>query len=93
VTYYDLRSNTSAPGLSTDYWLVRCSANCASSGSWTNESHVGGPFDLEQAAFARGYFVGDYEGMTTSGNVFQPFFGMAVNRATNPSDAFFATVP
>jgi hypothetical protein len=93
VTYYDLRSNTSTPGLPTDYWLVRCSANCASSGSWTNETHVGGPFDLEQAAFARGYFVGDYEGMTTNGNVFQPFFGMAVNRATNPSDAFFATVP
>jgi hypothetical protein len=93
VTYYDLRSNTSAPGLSTNYWLVRCSANCGSSSSWTNETHVGGPFDLEQAAFARGYFVGDYEGMTTNGNVFQPFFGMAIDRATNPSDAFFATVP
>ena len=83
--------NTSAPGLPTDYWLVRCSANCASAASWGNEAHVGGPFDLEQAAYARGYFVGDYEGMTTSGNVFQPFFGMAVDRATNPSDAFFAT--
>lgn len=93
VTYYDLRDNTSAPGLPTNYWLVRCSANCASPGSWANETHVGGPFDLEQASDARGYFVGDYEGLTTNGNVFQPFFGMAVDRATNPSDAFFATVP
>jgi hypothetical protein len=93
VSYYDLRDDTSAPGLPTNYWLVRCSANCASSGSWANETHVGGPFDLEQAADARGYFVGDYEGLTTNGNVFQPFFGMAVDRATNPSDAFFATVP
>jgi hypothetical protein len=93
VTYYDLRDNTGAAGLPTNAWLVRCSANCASPASWGNEAHVGGPFDLEQAADARGYFVGDYEGMTTSGNVFQPFFGMAVDRATNPSDAFFATVP
>jgi hypothetical protein len=93
VTYYDLRSNTSAPGLSTDYWLVRCTSNCASTSGWANETHVAGPFDLEQAADAGGYFVGDYEGMTTSGHVFQPFFGMAVDRATNPSDAFFSTVP
>ena len=77
----------------TNAWLVRCSANCSSSAGWGSEAHVGGPFDLEQAADARGYFVGDYEGMTTSGNVFQPFFGMAVDRTTNPSDAFFATVP
>jgi hypothetical protein len=93
VTYYDLRGNTAAPGLTTNYWLVRCSASCANAASWGNEAHVGGPFDLEQAADAGGYFVGDYEGMTTSGNVFQPFFGMAVNRATNPSDAFFTTIP
>jgi hypothetical protein len=93
VTYYDLRANTPAPGLPTNAWLVRCSASCGNPASWGNEAHVGGPFDLEQAADAGGYFVGDYEGMTTSGNVFQPFFGMAVDRATDPSDAFFATVP
>jgi len=93
VTYYDLRDNTAAPGLPTNAWLVRCSTSCSNASSWGNEAHVGGPFDLEQAANARGYFVGDYEGMTTSGNVFQPFFGMAVDRATDPSDAFFTTVP
>jgi hypothetical protein len=93
VTYYDLRDNTPAPGLPTNAWLVRCSGNCSNAASWGNEAHVGGPFDLEQAADARGYFVGDYEGMTTSGNVFQPFFGMAVDRATDPSDAFFTTIP
>jgi hypothetical protein len=93
VTYYDLRSNTPDPGLPTDYWLVRCSAACASSASWS-ETHVAGPFDEEQAAFARGYFVGDYEGLTTSGNVFQPFFVQAVSRAANnPSDVYFTTVP
>ena len=93
VTYYDLRDNTPAPGLPTNYWLVRCSAACTSSAGWS-ETHVAGPFDEEQAAFARGYFVGDYEGLTTNGNVFQPFFGQAVSRAANdPSDVYFASVP
>ena len=93
VTYYDLRDNTPAPGLPTNYWLVRCSLACTSSGNWA-ETHVAGPFDEEQAAFAGGYFVGDYEGMTTSGNVFQPFFGQAVSRAANnPSDVYFSSVP
>ena len=46
-----------------------------------------GPFDEEQASFAGGYFLGDYEGLTTSGNIFQPFFVQAVSRAAgNPSD-------
>ena len=31
VTDYDLRSNTPAPGLPTDYWIGRCAATCASS--------------------------------------------------------------
>ena len=84
VTYYDLRDNTPRPGCrqllarSLQRELRELAA------SWANETHVGGPFDLEQAADARGYFVGDYEGMTTNGNVFQPFFGMAVDRATEP---------
>jgi len=93
VTYYDLRWNTAAPGLPTDYWLVRCAAGCTNSTSWA-ETHVAGPFDTEQAAFAGGYFLGDYEGMTTSGNVFQPLFVQGVSRADgNPSDVYFANVP
>jgi len=32
--------------------------------------------------------------LTTSGNVFQPFFGQAVSRAAkDPSDVYFANVP
>jgi len=85
--------NTPDPGLRTDYWLVRCSSTCTSSASWS-ETRVAGPFDEEQAAFARGYFVGDYEGLTTSGNVFQPLFGQAVSRAANNlSDVYFSTIP
>lgn len=92
VTYYDLRNNTAAAGLPTDYWLVRCSASCTDASSWA-ETHVAGPFDEEQAPFALGYFVGDYEGLVTLGNTFGAFFVQAVTRAGNPSDAYFATQP
>jgi hypothetical protein len=92
VTYYDIRSNTPAPGLPTDYWAVRCSAGCTSGASWS-ESHVAGPFDEEQAPFAGGYFLGDYEGMVALGNTFGAFFVQAVTAPANPTDAFFATIP
>jgi hypothetical protein len=103
VTYYDFRNNTSAPGLTTDYWFVHCHGSCTDPANWA-ETHVAGPFDEEQAPYARGYFVGDYEGMVTIGNVFGPFYGQAVTRdgetappfdynpAFNPSDAFYSTL-
>ena len=92
VTYYDLRENTPAPGLPTDYWLVHCHSACTNAVSWA-ESKVAGPFDEEQAAFARGYFVGDYQGLVTIGNTFGAFFGQAVSRAAdNPSDVYYTTL-
>jgi hypothetical protein len=93
VTYYDFRNNTSAPGATTDYWLSNCSSACSNPSSWAgNETHVGGPFDEEQAAQARGFFLGDYEGLASSGNSFGAFFDMAVNQSTNPSDVFYSLV-
>jgi hypothetical protein len=93
VTYYDFRNNTSAPGLTTDYWMVTCQSACSDPSSWAgNETHVGGPFDLEQAANAGGYFLGDYEGLATTGNSFGAFFDEAINQSTNPSDVFYSLV-
>jgi hypothetical protein len=93
VSYYDLRNNTPAPGLSTDHWFVHCHGSCTDPANWA-ETHVAGPFDLEQAAYARGFFLGDYMGMVTlPGNVFGSFYGQAVSRAAdNPSDNFFSTL-
>ena len=92
VTYYDLRSNTSAPGLPTDYWFVHCHGACTNTASWS-ETHVAGPFDEEQAADAGGYSLGDYEGLVTTGTTFGAFFDQAVSRgAANPSDVFYATL-
>jgi hypothetical protein len=92
VSYYDFRNNTSAPGLTSDYWFIHCHGACTNPANWA-ETHVAGPFDEEQAAYARGFFVGDYEGMVTIGNVFGPFYGQAVSRAANnPSDVFYSTL-
>jgi hypothetical protein len=90
VTYYDFRNNTPASGLPTDYWLVHCHASCTNGANWS-EAHVAGPFDMEKAPVARGFFVGDYEGLTSIGNDFLPLFVQA-GPVTGQSDAFAARV-
>jgi hypothetical protein len=59
VTYYDFRHDTATASLETDTWAVH---RHAGETAWS-ESHVDGPFDMAKAANARGYFVGDYEGL------------------------------
>jgi hypothetical protein len=95
VTYYDFRNNDASPGVPTDYWIVHCHAACSSPASWGDESHLTGPFDIEQAPAARGpfgYFLGEYEGLTSTGNVFRPLF-VAVNNGNtaNRTDVFTTT--
>jgi hypothetical protein len=52
-------------------------------------------FDMSAAPEARGQFLGDYMGMTTSGAAFEPFFMQSGTPpvANGPTDAFFASVP
>jgi Neuraminidase (sialidase) len=59
VMYYDFRNNTSAVGLPTDVWLT----HSHDGGSTWSEQHVYGPFDMENAPVARGWFLGDYQGL------------------------------
>jgi hypothetical protein len=93
VTYYDFRNDTAGDGIaSTDYWLVRCSGSCDDASSWSETRVTPTSFDLEKAARAHSLFLGDYEGMTTSGSTFQPFFIESLSDA-DPSDAFFASMP
>ncbi len=91
VSYFDFRRNALGGSADTDAWLVRCSAACVDPSSWS-ETHVAGSFDLHQAPNAGGEFLGDYMGMTTNGSVFQPFLIQALT-PTDPTDAYFATVP
>jgi hypothetical protein len=89
VTYYDFRNNSAAPGLPTDEWLVHCHSGCANPANWS-ETHVAGPFNMELAPVARGYFVGDYEGLSNIGADFTPFFAQA--GPAGESDVYFARV-
>ena len=92
VTYYDFRNNTPAAGVPTDYWFIHCHSTCTNAASWS-EVHVAGSFDIETAPVARGYFLGDYEGLASVGNDFMPFFIQANSGNTaNRTDAFATRV-
>jgi hypothetical protein len=61
VSYYDFRDDVSGDGtLTTDHWIVHSHDGGA---TWT-DNHLGGSFDMHQAPYARGYFVGDYQAST-----------------------------
>jgi hypothetical protein len=93
VTYYDFRSNTSDPGALTDQWFVHChpspTVDCTNSANWA-ESHVFGPFNIENAATAGGYFLGDYEGLTSTGTNFGSF--LSAPTSTDPDNTYLATI-
>ena len=73
VTFYDNRNLQ--PGqtnvLPTDYWVKFSTDGGA---SWGGEQHIAGSFDQLSAPFARGFFLGDYEGLQRSGSGFEALF-------------------
>jgi hypothetical protein len=96
VSYYDFRNNVPGGIASTDLWLTTCSGTCANAASWSADTRVTpSSFDMSAAPVARGQFIGDYMGMTTSGAAFEPFFIQSGTppAANGPTDAFFANVP
>jgi hypothetical protein len=91
VSYYDFRNDVSGDRrLTTDHWIVHSHDGGA---TWT-ENHLAGPFDLHQAPYARGYFVGDYQGLDSQGSAFRTLFTLAspgsdnVFPNPNPTDEF-----
>jgi hypothetical protein len=83
VSYYDFRNNTPDGGATTptDAFVVHCHAateDCTSSSSWDEEIRTtDASFDSRQAPVARGFFLGDYQGLGTDGTSFFPFFAMS----------------
>jgi hypothetical protein len=73
ITYYDVRrDNIHDAPFSTDYW-----ATTTHDGTHFRPSqHLAGSFDMLSAPFAGGYFVGDYEGLTTLANRFVAVFAI-----------------
>jgi hypothetical protein len=92
VNYYDFENATAAqPGL-TDSFIAHChsaTSDCSNPANWAagGETRLSttGSFDITTAPLApasRGWFVGDYEGLTSSGSTFHAFFAMAQPIAT-----------
>jgi len=91
VTFYDFRNDTPTTDTAlTDYW-IRTSGNGGS--TWTTQQVTPTSFDMKKAPIARGYFVGDYEGLDHSANDFKVFFVQTHNDDTggNPTDVYGAT--
>jgi hypothetical protein len=91
VTYYDFTFDTPGGALLTDYWFT-----ASRTGGLTftpRERLTDGSFDMRTAPFAEGFFVGDYEGLTSIGRRFVPGFVTANSGNTaNPTDLFSTTV-
>jgi hypothetical protein len=93
VSYYDFRNDVADDGmLTTDHWIVHSHDGGA---TWT-EDHLAGPFDLHQTPYARGYFVGDYQGLDSQGSAFRALFtvgspGTGSFPNPNPTDEFTTT--
>jgi hypothetical protein len=90
VTYYDFRNNTAAIDLPTHYWAVHCHGGCAAAANWGAETHIAGPFDMKEAPFARGFFLGDYVGLDNVGSTFTPLFTQTT--AVDPANEYYAEV-
>jgi Neuraminidase (sialidase) len=90
VTYYDIRNNTPAPGLDTDAFVAVSRDGGA---SWEESRITPTSFDDENAPIARGYFLGDYQGLANDGAAFKSFFVQTNDHNTaNRTDVFSATI-
>jgi hypothetical protein len=92
VTYYDFTFDDPSGGpLNTDYWFT-----ASRNGGLTftpRDRLTDAPFDMRTAPFANGFFVGDYEGLTSIGRQFVPGFVTANSgNPDNPTDLFSTTV-
>ena len=85
VMHYDLRSNTADTAtLLADAWLLTSRDGV----TWT-ETAVWSPFDLASAPRTDGgLFLGDYQGLTHSGNSFVPVLVLSSTDTSNRSDVY-----
>jgi hypothetical protein len=90
VAYYDFRANTaSAQTLPTVTRLTT-----STDGVVWYESEVDSAFNILTAPLARGYFVGDYFGLTSRKGAFEAFFVRSTGDTNNNrTEAVFASMP
>ena len=95
VTYYDFRdlADGNMTTLPTNYWRTTSSNGGQSFG---NELHIAGPFDMKTAPVARGFFIGDYQGLDVRVGAlpFVTFFIQTNSgNTTNRTDVFVSPTP
>lgn len=88
VSYYDFREltpSTPATNLPTDVWITR---SVDGGRTWQGERKMAGPFNMRTAPIARGFFVGDYEGLVAAGDGFQSVFVATTGDPNNRTDVY-----
>ena len=92
VTYYDFTADDPSGGpLATDYWFT--SSRDAGATFSPRRRLTERSFDMRTAPDARGFFVGDYEGLTSAGGQFLPVFVTANSgNLANRTDVFSTAV-
>ncbi len=89
VAYHDFRENTA----SQQTLLTVTRLTTSTDGVAWYESEIDGAFNLNTAPFARGYFLGDYFGLTSRKGAFEAFFVRTTGSAPdNRNEAVFASV-
>ncbi len=92
VTYYDFTADDPSGGpLATDYWFT--SSRDGGATFSPRQRLTDRSFDMRTAPDARGFFVGDYEGLTSAGGRFLPVFVTANSgNLANRTDVFSTAV-
>jgi hypothetical protein len=95
VSYYDYRNDDgdASNGVETDFWFEQSSDGGS---TWAETRLTSASFDITTAPVApasRGYFLGDYEGMSSSGSTFYNLFVITTGSTANRTDVMFRTVP
>ena len=91
VTYYDFSADDPSGGpLATDYWFTSSGDGGASFSPRRRLTERS--FDMRTAPDARGFFVGDYEGLASAEGRFLPVFVTANDDLANRTDVFSTAV-
>ncbi|MBL8311088.1 MAG: exo-alpha-sialidase [Burkholderiales bacterium] len=87
VSYFDLRAASAVGALTTTYQLAT-----SSDGKYWRESGIESAFDITQAPFANGWFVGDYHGLIGHGTSFGALYAKVTGDPNNRTDIVFANL-
>ena len=92
IAWYDFRNDTPSPGVVTDYWNA---ISADGGGTWSTMRLTSSSFDITNAPVApasRGYFLGDYMGLTNIGSTFANLYVIANPDTSNRTDVVFQEV-